>query len=76
MNISVFTSENNVFTNCEYIKGYAFKMVALRGKSAHLAYVLVALRAISNRYVAFFTKSHNNCDHFDQSISLSPLIIS
>lgn len=36
MNLSVFATGDEVFKNCECIKGYAFKSVAPRGKSARL----------------------------------------
>ena len=37
MNLTVFATDDSVFTNCECIKGYTFKMVMQRGKSIHIA---------------------------------------
>lgn len=34
MNISLFASDNSVYINCEYIKGYTFKKFNLEEKSA------------------------------------------
>lgn len=36
MNITVFATGDSIFTNCDCIKGYTFKMVAPRGKSTLL----------------------------------------
>ena len=36
MNISSFASAGSVYTNCEYIKGYAFKNAAPRVESTYL----------------------------------------
>ena len=44
MNITVFATGDNVFKNCECIKGYTFKMVASRGKSAHLTATFAQLQ--------------------------------
>lgn len=76
MNITVFTSGNDVFTNCECIKGYAFKMAAPRGKSAHFAFNSAALQFITARVAGFFANSQYNCGHFDKTISLSPFTVS
>ena len=59
MNLTVFSCNGTVFVNCECIKGYAFKMVAPRGKSAHLE----AFRAPRT---AYFTALQDNCAHFDR----------
>ena len=44
MNLTVLADGDNVFANCECIKGYTFKMVAPRGKSVHLENDLALLR--------------------------------
>jgi hypothetical protein len=36
MNLTLIRSGNQVFSNVEYIKGYAFKTAMVRGKSALL----------------------------------------
>ena len=60
MNLTVFSCNGTVFTNCECIKGYAFKMVAPRGKSAHFA-----------PRTANYGFSQDNCAHFDRNQNLS-----
>lgn len=66
MNLTVFESAGKVFTSCECIKGYAFKMVAPREESA-------LLEVFKARRTFDFTALQNNCVHFDQSLDLSLL---
>lgn len=35
LNLTVFRSGNQVYTNCECIKGFAFKMAGTRDRSVH-----------------------------------------
>lgn len=44
LNLTVFTTGDNVFRSCECIKGYTFKMVASRGKSARLTATFAQLQ--------------------------------
>lgn len=44
MNLTVFSVGDDVFRNCECIKGYTFKMVAPRGKSAHMTGISAGLQ--------------------------------
>lgn len=44
MNLTVFSVGDDVFRNCECIKGYTFKMVAPRGKSAHMTGISAQLQ--------------------------------
>lgn len=44
MNLTVFSVGDEVFRNCECIKGYTFKMVAPRGKSAHMTGISAQLQ--------------------------------
>lgn len=58
MNLTVFASENSVFVNCECIKGYTFKMVAPRGKSAHLTADFTNLQDSSVRSTVLNASRH------------------
>ena len=58
MNLCVSKSGDEMVINCEYIKGYAFKMVAPRGKSACMT--------------GCFALTRDNRAYFDLKKCLSP----
>ena len=47
MNLTVFSVGDEVYRNCECIKGYTFKMIAPRGKSAHMTGIFAQLQGDS-----------------------------
>ena len=61
MNISVFAQNDNVFSNCECIKGYAFKNAAVWVKCALLPVIC-----------ANFGQSGDSCAHFSRVECLLP----
>ena len=63
MNLTVFASGGKVYTNREYIKGYAFRMA---GPGAYCA--LLTPRA------AAFGLQGDHSAHFDANANLSPLL--
>ena len=64
MNLTVFSCSEKVYRNCECIQGFAFKMVAQRGKSA-------LLEAFNAPKIAVVTALRDKCAHFDRSPNLS-----
>lgn len=63
MNLTVFASEDSVFADCECIKGYAFEIVAPRGKSVYLADDFAAVRGESALLTADFAALRNGTVH-------------
>ena len=61
MNITVFTSSDDVFVNCECIKGYAFKNAAIGEKCALLPVM-----------TAVFGLSQDTCAHLCRIECLLP----
>lgn len=64
MNITAFASLGNVYANCEWIKGFAFKNAALWVKCALLPVIC-----------AGFGLSQDNCAHFGRFEYLLPHIV-
>jgi len=63
MNLAVFVSGGKVYTNREYIKGYAFKMA---GPGAYCA-------LLPHKAAAFGLQGDHSA-HFDANANLSPLL--
>ncbi len=61
MNLSVFSSNDHVFVNCECIKGYAFKNALLWVNCALLPVIC-----------AIFKVSQDNCAHLSRFEYLLP----
>lgn len=61
MNLIVFATDGNVFTDCECIKGYAFKNAAAWVKCTLLSVIC-----------AVFGLSQGNCAHFSRIECLLP----
>lgn len=53
MNITVVVSDDNVFVDCEYIKGYAFINAAAWAKSALLPVICAAFGLSQDSYAHF-----------------------
>lgn len=59
MNISVFASGSHVYSDCEYVKGYAFRNLASGEESAHFAeisHIVTAVFAILRDSYALLLK--------------------
>lgn len=61
MNITLFAGQENVFANCECIKGFAFKNATLWVKCALLPVICTG-----------FGLSQDNCAHFGRVECLLP----
>jgi hypothetical protein len=57
VNISVFASGSHVYSNCEYIKGYAFRSLVSGERSAHFTrfdhIVTADFASLRDNYVHF-----------------------
>ena len=61
MNITFFASSGTVYTDCEYIKGYAFKNAAMGSNCAILPVICAGLELRQDK-----------CVHFSRIECLSP----
>lgn len=54
MNISAFSSDGNVFVNCEYVKSFAFKNAASWVKYAILPVICAIFGILQDSYAHYY----------------------